>query len=306
MSTAPSLLVIGHGSRHPGGVAQYWELVERVRGMAPDLVVGGGFIELASPDLGSAIDCLVQAGSRSVVGVPLVLLAAGHLKTDGPTALERGRSRHPGVSFTYGRDLGVHPLVLDAATTRIAEALEALGAPPLAGAGGTHVVLVGRGSSDPDANSDLYKVARLLSDSRGLGCVEPAFVSLAPPSVSDSLERCRLLGARRIAVVPYFLFTGRLVERIADQAREWSLAHPGIDVVVGAEMGPDPRLARLVLERYDEARSGGATMNCDCCVYRSPLPGYEHRVGQAGDGHVHEHGHGRIGEPGTVKRGAGR
>ena len=31
------------------------------------------------------------------------------------------------------------------------------------------VVIVGRGSTDPDANADLAKAARLLADGRGLG-----------------------------------------------------------------------------------------------------------------------------------------
>ncbi len=139
------------------------------------------------------------------------------------------------------------------------------------------MVVVSRGSSDPDANADLYKVARLLWDAQAVGWVEPAFVSLAPPSVADALERCRRLGATRIAVVPYFLFTGVLVDRIADQAQAWAAAHPGVEVRVGSELGPDPRLARLVLERYREALDGDVRMNCDLCTYRVALPGHQHR-----------------------------
>jgi cobalt/nickel transport system ATP-binding protein len=181
------------------------------------------------------------------------------------------------VQFAYGRDLGIHPLVLEVAEERIREAGPADAA-----------VLVSRGSSDPDANADLYKVSRLLADSRGLDLVEPAFVSLAPPGVPAALERCRKLGATRIAVVPYFLFTGVLVERIRAQAGAWAAEHPEVEVVAGPELGADPRLARLVLERYGEARRGESRMNCDCCVYRTALPGYETRVG-APIPHSHHH-----------------
>ena len=86
------------------------------------------------------------------------------------------------------------------------------------------------GSSDPDANADLYKVARLVGDGRGFAVVEAAFVSLASPSVPEALDRCRRLGARRMAVVPYFLFTGVLVDRIGDQARAWAGAQPEVEV----------------------------------------------------------------------------
>jgi len=267
----PALLIVGHGSRSAAGVAEYWDLARVVTEAAPELDVGCGFIELASPDLDTAVDRLVERGAASVVAVPLVLLGAGHMKDDGPAALHRGRHRHPAVRFAYGRQLGIHPLVLSVAEDRIKAAIGA-GDPAE-----TAVVLVSRGSSDPDANADLYKVARLLWDSRGLALVEPAFVSLAEPSVPAALERCRRLGARRIVVVPYFLFTGILVDRIADQVAEWAGAHPDIDAGPGPHLGADPRIAALVLDRYAEALAGGAHMNCDLCVYRHALPGYEHK-----------------------------
>lgn len=273
----PALLLIGHGSRSAAGVDQYWMLADAVRRSRPGLTMGCGFIELARPDLDDAIGDLVERDVTSVIAMPLVLLGAGHLKSDGPAALSRGRIRHPGVNFTYARDLGIHPAVLAVAEDRIRTA------------GGDAVVLVGRGSSDPDANADLYKVGRLLDDSRGLGMVEPAFVSLARPSVADALDRCRRLGASTVAVVPYFLFTGLLVDRIERQARVWAERHPDVEVVVGSELGPDERVARLVIERYDEARTGGAVMNCDCCIYRTALPGYEQRVGAPAAGATHTH-----------------
>src|SRR6266404_2040161 len=115
----PALLLVGHGSRSPKGVAAYWDFAAVLKDRAGDLRLGCGFIELAEPDLDTAIDELVGAGATSVVAVPLVLLGAGHLKSDGPAALARGRRRHPGVSFTYGRDLGIHPGVLAVAEERI-------------------------------------------------------------------------------------------------------------------------------------------------------------------------------------------
>src|SRR3954463_1513897 len=230
---------------------------------------GFGFIEMAEPPVDAGIDELVVDGASDVVSVPLVLLAAGHLKNDGPAALSRARMRHPGVAFRMGRDLGIDPVVLAVAEDRARETMDEADA----------VVLVGRGSSDPDATSDLYKVARLLDDSRGLGLVEPAFAGVARPAVHDALERCRLLGARRIAVVPFLLFTGVLVPRIYEQAAAYADAHPELEIAGGPHLGPDRRLARLVLERYREALTGPVRMNCDLCTYRVRLPGYEDRVG---------------------------
>lgn len=279
----PALLLVGHGSRSPAGVAAYWDFAAAVRAAAPALRLGCGFIELAPPGLDRAIDELVAAGANRVVAVPLVLLGAGHMKNDGPAALARARGRHPGVQFSYARALGIHPAPLEVARSRIGAT--AAGWPRE----GSAVVTVSRGSSDPDANADLYKVGRLLWDSGQAEIVLPAFVSLASPSVPEAMEQCRRWGATRIAVVPYFLFTGVLVDRIGHQAAAWAADHPGVEVRIGKEMGADRRLVDLVLERYREAMSGDVRMNCDCCAYRVALPGYGDRVGAPLV--VHSHGH---------------
>jgi sirohydrochlorin ferrochelatase len=285
------LLLVGHGSRSGDGVAECRRLAHAVAELVPHLHTTCGFIEFAPPDLDAALDHLVAAGARDVVAVPLVLLGAGHLKDDGPAALARARHRHPDASFQYGRDLGIHPSVLAVAEERARAAVEVVSAIAGGGPTDTAVVLVGRGSTDPDANADLAKVARLLWDGRGFGAVEPAFVSLAPPDVPSALDRCRRLGYGAVAVVPYFLFTGVLVDRIATQASAWAAEHPDVAVHVGAHLGPDRRLARLVVERHEEARAGEARMNCDLCVYRLPLPGYEHKLGRPLSHHAHHHSH---------------
>jgi sirohydrochlorin cobaltochelatase len=271
--TAPALLVVGHGSRDADGVEEFWALAEAIRDAAGELPIDFGFIEMAEPLVDQSLDRLVESGARRVVSIPLVLLAAGHLKNDGPAALARARLRHPEVEFAMGRDLGIDPVVLDVAEDRIR-----------AGVGdadpeSTAVVLVGRGSSDPDAGSDLYKIARLLNDGRALPMIEPAFAGVAHPDVPAALERCRRLGATTIVVAPFLLFTGVLVPRIYERAALWAQDHPQI-IVRGAEhLGPDRRLAKVVLERYREVLQGDVRMNCDLCTYRVRLPGYEDKLG---------------------------
>src|SRR4051812_19670782 len=274
-ATQPALLVVGHGTRDADGLAEFHALAALVRDAAGALPVETGFIELAEPLVDEAVDRLVaSAGPRAVVSVPLVLLAAGHLKNDGPATLARARARPPAVTFTLGRDLGIDPAVLAVAEDRIRAALPAGHDPATTG-----VALVGRGSSDPDACGDLYKVARLLADGRGLGLVEPAFAGVAQPDLPATLERLRRLGATTIVVAPFLLFTGVLVGRLYSTASSWAAEHPELDVRAAAHLGPDRRLARLVLERYREALQGDVRMNCDLCTYRVRLPGYEDKVG---------------------------
>ncbi len=267
------MLVVGHGSREAEGVADFWALAETIRAAAGALPTGFGFIELTSPTVDEAIDDLVARGATEIISVPLVLLPAGHLKNDGPAALARARARHPGVGFHLARELGIEPRVLEVAAERIRAAAEDADPEKLG------VALIGRGSSDPDACADLWKVGRLLADRRGLGIVEPGFVSVATPSVPEVLERLRLLGVGTAVVAPYFLFSGVLLSQIHQEAAQWAQSHPEVDVRSAGHLGPDPRLAHLVLERFREARHGDVRMNCDLCAYRVQLPGYESKVG---------------------------
>ncbi|MGW3093539.1 sirohydrochlorin chelatase [Streptomyces sp. NPDC001102] len=293
----PALLIAGHGTRDEAGAEAFRDFVRELGRRHPELPVAGGFIELSPPPLGDAVADLVERGVRRFAAVPLMLVSAGHAKGDIPAALSREKERHPGISYTYGRPLGPHPALLSVLERRLDEALGGASSPEERA--DVTVLLVGRGSTDPDANAEVHKAARLLWEGRGYAGVETAFVSLAAPDVPSGLDRCLKLGARRIVVLPYFLFTGILPDRVKEQTGAWAAAHPETEVVSAEVIGPEPELLDLVMERYREAVRGDLRMNCDSCVYRIALPGFEDKVGQPqqphfhpdDDGHHHHHGH---------------
>ena len=196
--TPPPLLLAGHGSADPAGAEAFGALCERVASVLAlqSVDVAGGFIELSEPPLSAAVDLLAAGGHRRVVAVPVVLSAAGHAKGDIPAALAVQRDRHPGMSFAYGRPLGPHPALLSLLADRIDEALgRGHHRTPAGAAGdGTHdplaVLVVGRGSTDPDANAEMYKTTRLVWETHQAGrwrvaLAETAFVSLARPDVAE-------------------------------------------------------------------------------------------------------------------------
>lgn len=293
---APALLIAGHGTRDDAGAEAFRDFVRELGRRNPGLPVAGGFIELSPPPLGDAVTELVERGVRRFAAVPLMLVSAGHAKGDIPAALAREKERHAGISYTYGRPLGPHPALLSVLERRLDEALGGPVRTPEERAEVT-VLLVGRGSTDPDANAEVHKAARLLWEGRGYAGVETAFVSLAAPDVPSGLDRCVKLGARRVVVLPYFLFTGILPDRVRQQTEEWATAHPATEVLCADVIGPEPELLDLVMERYREAVEGDLRMNCDSCVYRIAMPGFEDKVGAPQQPHFHpdddghHHGH---------------
>jgi sirohydrochlorin cobaltochelatase len=288
----PAFLVVGHGSRDPRGAREFHELVGLVRRRNPSLMVEGGFIELSRPPISECVDRLAEEGARHVAAVPLMLLSAGHAKDDIPATLVREKMNHPGMNFRYGRALGIRPELLDLMDERVSAVVSEREKED------TVVLIVGRGSSDPDANSDLAKIARLFYEGRPYPAVESAYVSMTPPDVGTALDRCRKLGAKRIVVFSYFLFTGVLEERIRQQAEGFASANRDVDVRYAGYFGADRRVADLLVERYTEALGGDIRMNCDVCVHRVALPGFEDKVGATATPHFHpdepghhEHGH---------------
>ena len=283
----PALLVVGHGSRDPCGASEFHELIALARKRNPALAIEGGFIEFSRPPISQCVNRLAAGGARRIAAVPLMLLAAGHAKDDIPATLVREGIRHPEVGFSYGRALGIRPELLSLMDERVSAVV------PEEEKEETAVLIVGRGSSDPDANSDLWKISRLFYEGRPYPMVDAAYVGMTPPDVPSGLDRLKKLGARKVSVFSYFLFTGILEERIREQSERFAAQNPGVAVSYAGYFGPDEIVADLVLERYREAVEGDIRMNCDVCVHRVALPGFEEKVGASATPHHHpdEPGH---------------
>ncbi|MFZ5478174.1 MAG: CbiX/SirB N-terminal domain-containing protein [Myxococcota bacterium] len=264
-----ALALLGHGSRKGDGNAEVHALATRLPG---DVTVG--FIELATPSAEAALD-RAAALADEVVAVPAVLLAAAHAKNDVPLAVARARARHPHVSFFAARPLGVHPGMVRALADRFTEFA------PAEDPDRTAVLVVGRGSSDPDANGDLHKLARLFAERRGLLEVGVAYVGVTTPSVEDGFRGLLARRPRAIVVLPYLLYPGVLVDRLRAQLTELAALHPRVAVSVAEPVGTHAAVVDVLLERVEEAVAGTGGMACDACKYRVPLDGFAQDFGGA-------------------------
>lgn len=296
---ADALLLIGHGSRDTEAVTEYQEFARLLAGNLR-LPVYPCFLEFADPPIVEGIRACVEAGARQVVALPLFLGPAGHQKNDVPTILNWAKQQWPEITFQYGTPLGAQPQIINALAQR---AEEAIAHSPLdIPASDTALILVGRGSRDPDSNSDVFKIARMLWEGRAYGWVESAFYALTQPDIETVIERCARLGARRIVSLPFLLFTGLIRHRLDARVLAARDRYPDVEILTGEHLGQHPGVVEAVLYRYQQALEGSATMTCDLCKYRHQLAGFEaefglpqtsdHHHGLRGvDGHHHHHHH---------------
>ncbi|MFE5036593.1 sirohydrochlorin chelatase [Streptomyces sp. NPDC056683] len=238
MRTKPVLLVIAHGSRDPRHAATVHALVRRVRSLRPGLRVETGFLDFNIPSVHGVLESLAAEGVRDVVALPLLLTRAFHAKADIPAVL---RDAPPRLRIRQAQVLGPSPLLLSALERRLHEA----GLTP-ADRSSTGVVLASAGSSDPEAIAVIARLAREWQRT-GWCAVRPAFASASLPRTEEAVRELRELGCARVAVAPYVLAPGFLPDRIARGAAEAD--------VLAEVLGPAPEVARVLLERYDAART---------------------------------------------------
>ncbi|WP_435143600.1 CbiX/SirB N-terminal domain-containing protein [Halobaculum sp. P14] len=272
-----AVLLVGHGSRREKSNDQVRELAAALETRL-GLPVDAGFLELADPSIPDAIAGLAPSVS-SIAVVHLSLFAASHVKNDVPAALQRARENYPDVSFDNGAHLGVHPAIVDLLDDRAASVEADLGVNREQD--DVAVVLCARGSSDPDANADVHKLARLLYEGRAFSRVEATFIGVTEPTLSETLHDVAKHRPDGVVVVPYMLGDGVLTGRIREGAAEFDADYPYVDAACGDPLGTDSRLLDVLGDRWQEARTDSVEMSCDTCKYKVELDGYEEDVGGA-------------------------
>lgn len=275
-----AVLLCGHGSRDPEAIREFEEAAAALRARLPGRLFATGYLEFVRPTIGEGLSALMTQGAGRILAVPGMLFAASHVKNDLPWEVNSFAAAHPEVEVRLGRDLAIDPLLLVAAADRIAAAAPADRADAL-------LVVVGRGTNDPDANSNIAKLARMLWEGMGFGWAEAAFSGVAQPRVTGALERAARLGFRRIVVFPYFLFTGVLVQRIYEETDAVAARFPDIEFVKAPYLRDHANVVGAFLDRIAECEVGEARMNCQLCKYRTRIVGYEAQVGMQQEGHHH-------------------
>ena len=300
------IMICGHGSRAKSAEEEFALLAKGLRARFPDMPVEYGFLEYSAPNIHMGLDALRDAGVTRILAVPGMLFAATHARNDIPSVLTTYQEKNPGLTINYGRELGLHPQMIAAFETRI---LEALGRDHVHDGDlyDTMLVVVGRGTSDTLANAEAARLTRIVTENLGFGWSETVYSGVTFPSVGRGLEMALKLGYRKIVVAPYFLFSGRLIDRIYGYVDRVAASAPGVTFIKTHYLADQDHVIDTFVERIGEARTGEFADDSDLMAsfkerlargevhvhhhhaeFRDPLddetPGHDHA-------HDHEHGH---------------
>jgi sirohydrochlorin cobaltochelatase len=273
-----SFLLVGHGSRNREGNKEILHFAAQWRERHPEWRIEVCFIEHAEVLLDEGLDRAAR-NARRVIALPFILNAAGHVKMELPAALNAARLRHPGVRFDCMRHLGMGREIFAVLKSQLNGLMKHLDMPDPRTTG---VILLGRGSSDSGANGELAKMARWLFEDGDHDLVDLAFTSITWPRLETVVQRQVRLGMKQICIIPVYLFTGVLIERIKAQLVRLQGQYPEIAFALGTHFGFDQGIFDLLdAKATGHEMAEGGLLECDGCKYRLA----------AEEEHLHDHSH---------------
>lgn len=291
------VLICGHGSRAKISEEEFSLLATGLAKRYPNLKVAYGFLEYSAPNMHMALDQLREQGVEHIYAVPGMLFAATHAQNDIPSVLTTYQEKYPNLSIEYGQELGLHPEMLQAFKTRI---LEAMGVSHVHTEDlyDTMLIVVGRGTSVSEANAEVCKLTRMISEDLGFGWSETVYSGVTYPSVGRGLEMAIKLGFKKIVVAPYFLFGGKLIGRIQAYIDKVASENPDVEFMQANYLRDQTHVINTFIQRIEETIAGpkpalSLMQSFKDRLARGEVDVHHHHAEFQPEGHHHhEHSHG--------------
>ena len=275
------IMICGHGSRSKDAEREFSLLATGLKKRFPETPVEYGFLEYSAPNIHMGLDALRNANVESIIAVPGMLFAATHTKKDIPSVLTTYQEKYPELQVKYARELGLHPQMIYAFKMRI---LESLGLSHVHDGDlyDTMLVVVGRGTSDTYANAEVAKLTRIVTEDLGFGWSETVYSGVTFPSIGHGLSTIARLGYKKIVVAPYFLFAGRLIDRIYNYVDLVAKEYPQINFHKAHYLADQDHVIDTFVERIEEANDEKLRKNIDhMAMFKDQL--------KKGDIDIHHH-----------------
>ncbi|PEQ55518.1 cobalamin biosynthesis protein CbiX [Bacillus thuringiensis] len=204
------IVYVGHGSRLQKGNEQFIHFIQSVIKERNEQIQKIAFLELTTPTISDAVTEAILEGATAIMIVPVLLFAAAHYKRDIPFEIEKIQKQYPYITFSVVQPFSTHPHMVELVVKRIRETM------PMQG---SSVLLVGRGSSDPQPLHELQQIGAAVERKLSMP-VSCSFLTKGTPSFTAELKAITSTSSH-VYVMPYLLFTGLLLQKIKLHANKY-------------------------------------------------------------------------------------
>ena len=117
----------------------------------------------------------------------------------------------------------------------------------------TGIVLLSHGSRLPEAQATVLEIRDMVMARGNFDLVEIAALQFNQPDLPATLSKVIGAGVSRVVVVPLFLYMGLHMQRdIPEILQEQRLLYPDVQICFTDNIGADPLLAEIILNRIGE------------------------------------------------------
>ena len=235
------IVLCGHGSRLKATEDEFADFVAKTASCVRPLSVDYAFLEFNRPTIAEKLEQLYAAGYRRFACVPIMLLAGAHVREDIPAILGEFLAARADAAGLAADDFGMDRRLLAIAESRVRETL----ATERLKAADSDLLIVGRGNSAAALNDKVAQIGEIIAERVGMKSSLACFSGIARPNCREGIaliaER-----AKTVVVLPYLLFTGRLLERVRG---EIAAAAPPVRFYPARHLGPEAEIAALAAEK---------------------------------------------------------
>jgi sirohydrochlorin ferrochelatase len=271
-SPTQRVLVLGHGSKRSRTTATdtgIREIARRLQERFPHgPTIQPAFFEFLSPSLAEAVRLAAHEGVTEIAVLPYFLFGGKEIQLEIPEALDTLRAELPQLTIHQLPHLGVDARMAALVARRVREALQGTSQYLPAGGlvrrhatGRLGVILVNRGSRQQwDPGTDLQRMGELARrEVGGNTLMAVAQAENSARTIEVAADELVAAGARRIVVVPYLHFIGKVLIHDVIPALERSRgAHPGAQFALAWTLCVNDAAIDLLEERVRATGFAGA------------------------------------------------
>jgi sirohydrochlorin cobaltochelatase len=202
-------------------------------------LVGSGVLEFGDRPLAEQISTFAQTAARDSIQkvylLPLFLMLGNHVQQDLPAAIQQAQAEmSTEIDLILCPSLGSHPDLAQLVQERMAE---------------NHCdrwLLLAHGTRRTGGNECIATLADRLGAVPTYWSTEPSLETQLQAIIGSSPQR---VSPQRIGIVPYFLFTGSIIDAISETVGQLRSKFPKLELQITHPLNPSPLLARLLLDR---------------------------------------------------------